>query len=38
MSTRTRVSTVTQGNGIELAYQVFGTGSPLLLLHGLRVS
>ena len=21
-------------NGIDLAYQVFGTGSPLILLHG----
>src|SRR5438270_13101008 len=34
MSTVTSVSTVTRVNGIELAYQVFGTGSPLVLLHG----
>jgi pimeloyl-ACP methyl ester carboxylesterase len=27
-------STTARVNGIELAYQVFGTGSPLLLLHG----
>src|ERR1700686_358646 len=34
MTTRTSVSAVARVNGIELAYQVFGTGSPLVLLHG----
>jgi pimeloyl-ACP methyl ester carboxylesterase len=34
MSRPTSVSTVAHVNGIELAYQVFGTGSPLVLLHG----
>src|SRR5579859_1236441 len=30
----TSQSTVAHVNGIDLAYQVFGTGSPLVLLHG----
>lgn len=34
MSRPTGVSTVAHVNGIELGYQVFGTGSPLVLLHG----
>ena len=34
MTTRTSGSAVALVNGIELAYQVFGTGSPLVLLHG----
>jgi len=34
MNKALNTSTVTQVNGIELAYQVFGTGSPLVLLHG----
>jgi pimeloyl-ACP methyl ester carboxylesterase len=34
MSIGTSVSTVAHVNGIQLAYQVFGTGSPLVLLHG----
>src|SRR3989475_9553630 len=34
MSKSTSTSTVAHVNGIELAYQVFGTGSPLILLHG----
>jgi pimeloyl-ACP methyl ester carboxylesterase len=34
MSSPTSVATVAQVNGIELAYQVFGSGSPLVLLHG----
>src|SRR3981081_2623759 len=34
MTTRTSVSTVAHVNGVELAYQVFGTRSPLVLLHG----
>src|SRR5438445_5484253 len=34
MSIPTSVSTVAHVNGIDLAYQVFGTGSPLVLLHG----
>src|SRR5207237_10345213 len=34
MSIPTSVSTVAHVNGIQLAYQVFGTGSPLVLLHG----
>src|ERR1700681_3747759 len=34
MTTRTSVSAVARVNGIELAYQDFGTGSPLVLLHG----
>jgi len=34
MTTRTSVSAVAHVNGIELAYQVFGTGSPVVLLHG----
>src|ERR1700694_6283414 len=34
MSKPTSISKVAQVNGIELAYQVFGTGSPLVLLHG----
>ena len=34
MTTRTSGSAVAHVNGIELAYQVFGTGSPLVLLHG----
>ena len=28
------VAKVVRVNGIELAYQVFGSGSPLVLLHG----
>src|SRR5438552_19205459 len=34
MSISTSVSTVARVNGIQLAYQVIGTGSPLVLLHG----
>jgi pimeloyl-ACP methyl ester carboxylesterase len=34
MSRSTSGSTVAEVNGIKLAYQVFGTGSPLILLHG----
>ena len=34
MNQPTSVSKVARVNGIELAYQVFGTGSPLVLLHG----
>lgn len=34
MSKSTGVSTVARVNGIELAYQVFGMGAPLILLHG----
>src|SRR2546429_5710637 len=34
MSIPTSVSTVAHVNGIQLAYQVFGTGKPLVLLHG----
>jgi len=34
MSKSAGVSTVARVNGIELAYQVFGAGSPLVLLHG----
>jgi len=34
VTTRTSGSAVALVNGIELAYQVFGTGSPLVLLHG----
>src|SRR6267143_3561763 len=34
MSRSTSVSTVARVNGIELGYQVFGTGAPLVLLHG----
>jgi pimeloyl-ACP methyl ester carboxylesterase len=34
MSGSTNVSTVAHVNGIEIAYQVLGTGSPLVLLHG----
>ena len=34
MSGSTNVSTVARVNGIELAYQIFGAGSPLVLLHG----
>src|ERR1700674_183141 len=34
MTRRTSVSAVAHVNGMELAYQVFGTGSPLVLLHG----
>ncbi len=34
MNRSTGTSTVAHVNGIELAYQVFGTGSPLVLLHG----
>src|SRR3989440_12757228 len=34
MSIPTSVSTVAHVNGIQLAYQLFGTGSPLVLLHG----
>ena len=34
MSIPTSVSTVAHVNGIQLAYQVFGTGSALVLLHG----
>ncbi|MEA2627886.1 MAG: hypothetical protein QOJ10_346 [Chloroflexota bacterium] len=30
----TNTSTVARVNGIDLAYQVFGMGSPLVLLHG----
>jgi pimeloyl-ACP methyl ester carboxylesterase len=34
MSRAAGVSTIAHVNGIDLAYQVFGTGSPLVLLHG----
>jgi pimeloyl-ACP methyl ester carboxylesterase len=34
MSLVTTISTVVRVNGIELAYQVFGAGRPLILLHG----
>src|ERR1700716_1184048 len=34
MSKPTSISTVARVNGIELGYQVLGTGSPLILLHG----
>ena len=34
MSKPTSISTVARVNGIELGYQVLGTGSPLVLLHG----
>lgn len=34
MSGSANVATLAHVNGIELAYQVFGTGSPLVLLHG----
>ena len=34
MSKSTSVATVVHVNGIDLAYQEFGSGSPLLLLHG----
>jgi pimeloyl-ACP methyl ester carboxylesterase len=34
MNRSTSVSTVVQVNGIALSYQVFGSGSPLVLLHG----
>lgn len=34
MSRSTSTSTVARVNGIELAYQVFGAGSPLILIHG----
>src|SRR5438876_3009723 len=34
MSIPTSVSTVANVNGIQLGYQVLGTGSPLVLLHG----
>jgi pimeloyl-ACP methyl ester carboxylesterase len=34
MSKSTTASTVAHVNGIDLAYQVFGKGSPLVLLHG----
>src|SRR5579864_3372092 len=34
MSTPTSVATIARVNGIQLSYQVFGSGSPLVLLHG----
>src|SRR2546426_8986809 len=34
MSSPKSVSTVAHVNGIELAYQLFGKGEPLVLLHG----
>src|SRR5437868_5162540 len=34
MSRSAGTSTVARVNGIELAYQVFGSGTPLILLHG----
>src|SRR5712691_896730 len=34
MSKSTSTSTIAHVNGIELGYQVLGTGSPLVLLHG----
>jgi pimeloyl-ACP methyl ester carboxylesterase len=34
LSESTNVSTVAHVNGIEIAYQILGTGSPLVLLHG----
>jgi pimeloyl-ACP methyl ester carboxylesterase len=34
MSRSTSVSTIAHVNGIDIGYQIFGTGSPLILLHG----
>ena len=34
MSRSAGAATVARVNGIELGYQIFGTGSPLILLHG----
>ncbi len=34
MSTKSKGATLADVNGIQLAYQVFGKGSPLILLHG----
>src|SRR5438309_10903549 len=34
MSKSAGATTVARVNGIELGYQIFGTGSPLILLHG----
>lgn len=34
MTPQTTTSKIAEVNGIELAYQVFGKGSPLVLLHG----
>src|ERR1700674_4802246 len=34
MSKSTTSSKIAHVNGIELAYQVFGKGAPLILLHG----
>jgi pimeloyl-ACP methyl ester carboxylesterase len=34
MSRSTSTATVAHVNGIDLSYQVFGTGAPLVLLHG----
>src|SRR5438445_1713820 len=34
MSKSTSTSTIARVNGIELGYQISGTGSPLILLHG----
>src|SRR5213080_1300889 len=34
MTTPPSTSTIASVNGIELAYQVFGEGEPLVLLHG----
>src|SRR5438552_10048328 len=34
MSKSTSTSTIAHVNGIELGYQISGTGSPLILLHG----
>src|SRR5579859_8269453 len=34
MSRSTSPATVAHVNGIDLAYQVFGSGAPLVLLHG----
>ena len=34
MNRGSSVSTTVRVNGVELAYQVFGAGSPLILLHG----
>src|SRR5438445_8195497 len=34
MSRSAGATTVARVNGIELGYQIFGTGSPLILLHG----
>jgi pimeloyl-ACP methyl ester carboxylesterase len=34
MATTSNASGLARVNGIELAYQIFGKGDPLILLHG----